>query len=68
VEKYIENGGNATQAVIDAKYKVKNKNVAKSIGSENLTKPDIVHAVKSIADSIICSNSGKNTPPKRLPS
>jgi phage terminase small subunit len=37
-ENYIANGGNATQAAIDAGYK---PNSAKSVGSENLSKPDI---------------------------
>ena len=43
---YIENFGNGTIAVIKAGYKVDkngkmNRNLAKSIASENLTKPDI---------------------------
>jgi phage terminase small subunit len=52
VKEYIKNGGNATQAVLDAKYKPNNKNTAGSIGSENLKKPKIQKALKSIADSI----------------
>lgn len=52
VEEYVKNGGNATQAVIDAKYKVKNRVVAQAIGHENLLKPLIAKAVKSIADQI----------------
>jgi len=44
---YLETIGNGTEAVIKAGYKVKHKNnqpdriLAKSIASENLTKPDI---------------------------
>ena len=52
VKNYIANGGNATQAVKDSKYDVKNDNVAGSIGSENLTKPKIQEAIKSLADEI----------------
>ena len=52
VKEYIKNGGNATQAVLDAQYKPNNKNTAGSIGSENLKKPKIQKALKSIADSI----------------
>lgn len=40
-EMYIRNGGNATQAVIDVGYKVKNRKVAQSIGTELLSKPVI---------------------------
>ncbi len=39
VQLYIETG-NATKAAMTA-YRCKNENVAKSVGSENLTKPDI---------------------------
>ena len=45
---YLETFGNGTEAVIKAGYEVKqengqaNKNLAKSIASENLTKPDIL--------------------------
>ena len=52
VKEYIKNGGNATQAVLDAQYKPNNKNTAGSIGSENLKKPKIQKALKSIADSL----------------
>ena len=38
VKAYLLNGGNATQASIDAGYSEK---TAKEIGSENLTKPNI---------------------------
>ena len=43
---YLENSGNGTNAVIKAGYRVNkngklNRNLAKSIASENLTKPDI---------------------------
>lgn len=52
VEEYIENGGNATKAVIDAGYNTKNNLTARVIGSENLTKPNIQNAIKSLADRI----------------
>lgn len=37
-DEWLANGGNATQAAIDAGY---SKKTARSIGQENLTKPDI---------------------------
>jgi len=40
VKAYLKTG-NATEAVITAEYDVKNRKVAKSIGSENLTKLDL---------------------------
>jgi phage terminase small subunit len=43
VDAYIANGFNATKAAITAKYSAK---TARSIGSENLTKPDIQAAIK----------------------
>ncbi|HHZ70018.1 MAG TPA: terminase small subunit [Flavobacteriales bacterium] len=43
VKAYLLNNGNATQAAIDAGYSEK---TAKSVGSENLTKPDIARAIK----------------------
>ncbi len=39
IQIYIETG-NATKAAMET-YRCKNENVAKSVGSENLTKPDI---------------------------
>ena len=55
VKEYAKNE-NGTQAVIKAKYDVKDSIVAKSIATENLTKPYIIEAVKlekqSLADSI----------------
>lgn len=44
VKAYLLNGGNATQAAISAGYSEK---TAKSIGQENLTKPDIKKAIES---------------------
>jgi len=38
IQEYQKNGGNATQAVLDAGYKCKNKAVATAIGVENLVK------------------------------
>jgi phage terminase small subunit len=55
-EAYIETLGNATEAVIRAGYDVKSKNghlnrtTAKSIASENLTKPYICDYIKSLLD------------------
>ena len=43
VKAYLLNGGNATQAAIDAGY---SKKTAKVTGSENLTKPDIAASIK----------------------
>jgi hypothetical protein len=54
VKDYIANGGNGTEAALQ-NYKIKSKNkvdVAKSIASENLTKPYIADKVKSIAEQI----------------
>jgi phage terminase small subunit len=45
-ENYIANGGNATQAAIDAGYK---PNSAKSVGSENLSKPDIAAYIRDLS-------------------
>lgn len=44
VKEYLLNGGNATQAAIKAGYSEK---TAKSIGQENLTKPDIKKAIEA---------------------
>ena len=43
VKAYLLNGGNGTQAAIDAGYKADN---AKQIGSENLTKLDVKKAIE----------------------
>ena len=43
VKAYLLNGFNAAQAAIDAGYSEK---TARSIGSENLTKPDIQKAIQ----------------------
>ena len=39
-DAYLENG-NATQSVVDAKYDVKNRNVARNMGTVNLAKPSV---------------------------
>lgn len=44
--------GNATKSVIEAGYDVKNNEVARSIGSENLTKPNIIEYLSSQADAV----------------
>ena len=60
VKAYLLNGGNATQAAIDAGYKADNAAV---IGSENLTKPNIKAAIdehqKKSDDNYIWSKSDK---------
>ena len=43
VKAYLLNGGNATQAAIDAGY---SKNTASETGYENLSKPQIKEAIK----------------------
>ncbi len=43
VKAYLLNGGNATQAALSAGYSEK---TAKSIGQENLTKPDIKKSIQ----------------------
>lgn len=55
VKKYIENNGNATQAVLDT-YDVKNKHTAESIGSENLRKPEVQREIGLALESAGLSN------------
>lgn len=50
VKDYIETG-NATESA-ERNYDVANRNVANNIGAENLAKPSIINAIKSIADKI----------------
>lgn len=50
VKDYVDTG-NATQAVLN-NYDIKDNATARSIGSENLTKPSIVNAINSIAEQI----------------
>ena len=50
VKDYIETD-NATESA-DRNYDVKNRNVANAIGAENLAKPSIKNAIKTVADSI----------------
>lgn len=45
VAKYIENKGNATQAVYEAGYDVTTDDSARRIGDENLDKPAIRQAI-----------------------
>ena len=45
-ELYAGNGGNATQAAIDAGY---SEDTAKQIGSENLTKPDLLEYIRELS-------------------
>jgi phage terminase small subunit len=51
VKEYIKNGGNGTQAVIDAGYKVKDRKVAGVVSAENLAKPSIAKVVKSLSEA-----------------
>lgn len=67
IENYLESG-NWTDAVIKAWYKCKNKDVAKSIWSENLLKPyikasieDRVKNAKAVIYKIALSESAKET-------
>lgn len=54
VKEYLSNGGNATQAVIDAGYDVNNRDTARSIGTENLSKPLIKKALaEMIPDDLL---------------
>jgi phage terminase small subunit len=53
VEKYIENGGNGTQAVIDAGYDVKDRRVAGVVSSENLAKPMIAELLEDFAPTAL---------------
>lgn len=53
---YVETSGNGTEAVIKAGYKlnksgVVNKNLARSIASENLTKPNIKVLINQLIDT-----------------
>ncbi len=50
IKDYVATG-NGTQAALNH-YDVKNENVARSIASENLTKPAIMDAILSIAEQI----------------
>ncbi len=50
VKDYIETG-NATEAA-ERNYDTKDRSVARSIGAENLAKPDISVVVKSLAERI----------------
>lgn len=55
-QHYIETFGNGTEAVIRAGYKVDkkgkvNRNLAKSIASENLTKPDIRERIDELLEA-----------------
>lgn len=45
IKNYIYNNGNATKAVIDAGYRVKNRSTASVIGYENLIKPKVREAL-----------------------
>lgn len=47
VKEYIASNGNATKAVIEAGYSVKNRHVAEHIGYENLRKPEIREEVET---------------------
>ena len=45
VKRYVTNGGNGTQAVLDA-YNTSDPNVAKVIASKNLTLPNVKRAIE----------------------
>lgn len=53
---YIETSGNGTEAIIKAGYKLNkagviNRNLAKSMASENLTKPDIRKYIEELLEA-----------------
>lgn len=50
VKKYLENGGNGTQAAL-AVYDTDDSNVAAAISSENLRKPNIQQAIKQALEA-----------------
>ncbi|MDT8900920.1 terminase small subunit [Anaeroselena agilis] len=52
VEAYIEHG-NATEAVIQAGYDVKDRTVAKAVGCENLTKPYLSREVERRKEELL---------------
>jgi hypothetical protein len=47
IDNYLQTS-NATQAVIDAGYKVKSRNVARAVGSEVLTQPAVIETIEEI--------------------
>lgn len=55
-DEYIKNGGNATQAVIDAGYKCANRHIAQAIGTENLLNP-VIAGVLATRKAEICKKS-----------
>ena len=64
-KSYLENGGNATRAVIDAGYNVMNYDVASMLGSENIRKQKVWAMIQGYApnslDNInILANKAKN--------
>jgi len=73
IQLYIETG-NATKAAMTA-YRCKNENTAKSLGSENLTKPDITCEIEkyrkegglSIQKAINAINDGYDAEKKGVP-
>ena len=73
IQIYIETG-NATKAAMEA-YRCKNENTAKSLGSENLTKPDIACEIDkfrkegglSIQKAINAINDGYDAEKKGAP-
>ncbi len=73
IQIYLETG-NATKAAMTA-YRCKNENVAKSLGSENLTKPDIAREIEkyrkegglSIQKAINAINDGYDAEKKGAP-
>lgn len=51
VTKYIENGGNGTQAVLDT-YNTDSSNVANQIALENLRKPTVIRAIDQVLQGV----------------
>lgn len=50
-KEYVKTKGNKTQAVINAGYDVKNRDVAAQIGVENMNKPKIQQEIKRQLDN-----------------
>lgn len=55
---YVETSGNATEAIVKAGYNISKKNgspdrnLAKSMGSQNLTKPDIMAQINKLLEDV----------------
>lgn len=57
---------NGTQSVIEAEYDVKSAEVAKVIASENLTKPNVVEAIKNEQKNLLEALEAQGITPQRI--